>query len=66
MKKSRRPAPFFGLNDRMPVFLAILLGFQHSLAMLAGVLVTQRLLQIYLLIHEQYHTASDHCISCWI
>ncbi|KAG4428543.1 hypothetical protein IFR05_015977, partial [Cadophora sp. M221] len=38
MKKSRRPAPFFGLNDRMPVFLAILLGFQHALAMLAGVI----------------------------
>ncbi|KAL5316361.1 hypothetical protein ACEPPN_015406 [Leptodophora sp. 'Broadleaf-Isolate-01'] len=37
MKRSRRPAPFFGLNDRMPVLLAFLLGFQHALAMLAGV-----------------------------
>lgn len=38
MKKSRRAAPFFGLNDSMPVLLALLLGFQHALAMLAGVI----------------------------
>ncbi|KAK3385089.1 permease family-domain-containing protein [Podospora didyma] len=38
MKKSDRPPPFFGLNDKMPVFLALLLGFQHALAMLAGII----------------------------
>jgi uric acid-xanthine permease len=38
MKKSGRPAPFFGLNDKMPMFLAALLGFQHALSMLAGVI----------------------------
>lgn len=38
MKRQRRAAPFFGLNDRMPVFLALLLGFQHALAMLAGII----------------------------
>lgn len=38
MKKARRAAPFFGLNDRMPVLLALLLGFQHALSMLAGVI----------------------------
>jgi xanthine/uracil permease len=38
MKKERRAAPFFGLNDRMPLLLALLLGFQHALAMLAGVI----------------------------
>jgi len=37
MKKARRQAPFFGLHDSMPVVLALLLGFQHALAMLAGV-----------------------------
>ncbi|GAB7362994.1 hypothetical protein MBLNU230_g3288t1 [Neophaeotheca triangularis] len=37
MKKARRAAPFFGLYQPMPVFLALLLGFQHALAMLAGV-----------------------------
>lgn len=38
MKKSQLASPFFGLNDKMPVFLALLLGFQHALAMLAGVI----------------------------
>ncbi|KAI1393063.1 Xanthine/uracil permease [Hypoxylon trugodes] len=38
MKKSRRASPFFGLNDKMPVVLALLLGLQHALAMLAGVI----------------------------
>jgi uric acid-xanthine permease len=38
MKKSDKVPPFFGLNDRMPVVLALLLGFQHALAMLAGVI----------------------------
>ncbi|KND93597.1 Uric acid-xanthine permease [Tolypocladium ophioglossoides CBS 100239] len=33
-----RSSPFFGLNDRMPVVLAVLLGLQHALAMLAGVI----------------------------
>jgi NCS2 family nucleobase:cation symporter-2 len=36
MKKSRRAAPFFGLDDKMPIMLAMLLGLQHALAMLAG------------------------------
>lgn len=38
LRKQRQASPFFGLNDRLPVFLAILLGFQHALAMLAGVI----------------------------
>lgn len=38
MKKERRAAPFFGLNDKMPVFLGLLLGFQHALSMLAGII----------------------------
>lgn len=38
MRKSRRPAPFFALNEDMPVVLALLLGFQHALSMLAGVI----------------------------
>lgn len=38
MKKARRASPFFGLNDKMPVVLALLLGFQHALAMLAGII----------------------------
>ncbi|KPM44619.1 Uric acid-xanthine permease [Neonectria ditissima] len=38
MTKSTRASPFFGLNDKMPVFLGLLLGFQHALAMLAGII----------------------------
>jgi uric acid-xanthine permease len=38
MKKSLKPAPFFGLNDKMPILLALLLGFQHALSMLAGLI----------------------------
>ncbi|TVY49464.1 Purine permease [Lachnellula occidentalis] len=38
IKKSKRRAPFFGLQDSMPVVLSLLLGFQHALAMLAGVI----------------------------
>jgi hypothetical protein len=38
MKKPEQAAPFFGLNDRMPIVLAVLLGFQHALAMLAGII----------------------------
>jgi uric acid-xanthine permease len=38
MKKTRRAAPFFGLNDKMPLMLALLLGFQHALSMLAGII----------------------------
>jgi NCS2 family nucleobase:cation symporter-2 len=37
-KRQRRAAPFFGLNDKMPVLLALLLGFQHALSMLAGII----------------------------
>lgn len=36
-KKPAKTQPFFGLNSDMPLFLGFLLGFQHSLAMLAGV-----------------------------
>ncbi|KAG4221661.1 hypothetical protein PC116_g29863 [Phytophthora cactorum] len=38
MKRSRQASPFFGLNDKMPVVLAFLLGLQHALAMLAGII----------------------------
>lgn len=38
LKKEKRAAPFFGLNTNMPILLALLLGFQHALAMLAGII----------------------------
>lgn len=38
LRRKRQAAPFFGLNQKLPVFLALLLGFQHALAMLAGII----------------------------
>jgi uric acid-xanthine permease len=38
LRRERRAAPFFGLDDPMPVFLALLLGLQHALSMLAGII----------------------------
>lgn len=38
MRKSKQRAPFFGLQDSMPVVLSLLLGLQHCLAMLAGII----------------------------
>lgn len=35
--KTPTEPPFFGLNDRMPVLLGFLLGLQHALSMLAGI-----------------------------
>ncbi|KAF7716356.1 Purine transporter [Penicillium ucsense] len=37
-KRARKSAPFFGLDDRVPVVLALILGLQHALSMLAGVI----------------------------
>lgn len=36
-KRPPKTQPFFGLNSEMPIFLGLILGFQHALAMLAGV-----------------------------
>lgn len=38
MRRPRKAAPFFGLDDSMPVLLGLMLGLQHALAMLAGVI----------------------------
>ncbi|KIY68433.1 xanthine/uracil permease [Cylindrobasidium torrendii FP15055 ss-10] len=36
--KTRRQPPFYGLDDELPLVLAITSGFQHALAMLAGLI----------------------------
>ncbi|PHH61693.1 hypothetical protein CDD81_8038 [Ophiocordyceps australis] len=41
---ANRNSPFFGIDDSMPVLLALLLGLQHALAMLAGVITPPILL----------------------
>lgn len=68
MKKERRPVPFFGLNDRMPVLLALLLGFQHALAMLAGVITPPIILAnaAHLTPDQQRYLVSTSLIVCGI
>ncbi|KAI5777826.1 xanthine/uracil permease protein-like protein [Geopyxis carbonaria] len=70
MKKSRRAAPFFGLNDRMPVVLALILGFQHALAMLAGVITPPIILSgtggANLTPEHQQYLVSTCLIACGI
>lgn len=68
MKKARRAAPFFGLHDRMPVFLALLLGFQHALAMLAGVITPPIILSnaAHLSGSQQRYLVSTSLIVCGI
>ncbi|CCH45245.1 Uric acid-xanthine permease [Wickerhamomyces ciferrii] len=38
MKKNKVTQPFFGLDSSMPIVLGFILGLQHSLAMLAGII----------------------------
>lgn len=38
VRRRVQSAPFFALNQNLPVLLAILLGLQHALAMLAGII----------------------------
>lgn len=68
MKKDRRAAPFFGLHDRMPVFLALLLGFQHALSMLAGVITPPIILAnaAHLEPDQQKYLVSTSLIVCGI
>lgn len=37
ISKEPKTQPFFGLNSEMPIILGAILGFQHALAMLAGI-----------------------------
>jgi uric acid-xanthine permease len=70
MKKDPRAAPFFGLNDRMPVVLALILGFQHALAMLAGVITPPLIMSgqggVNLSAGEQQYLVSTSLIVCGI
>ncbi|KAF2847027.1 Xanthine/uracil permease [Plenodomus tracheiphilus IPT5] len=68
MKRERRAAPFFGLHDRMPVLLGLLLGFQHALAMLAGVITPPIILAnaANLTQDQQRYLVSTSLIVCGI
>jgi hypothetical protein len=62
--------PFFGLNDKMPIFLAALLGLQHTLAMLAGVITPALILSgaggVNLPTEVQQYLVSTSLIVCGI
>ncbi|KAF2501563.1 purine permease [Lophium mytilinum] len=68
-RKSVTP-PFFSLNDRMPVFLALILGLQHALAMLAGVVTPSLILGgpagVNLAPDQQQYLVSTALIVCGI
>lgn len=70
IKKIPRAAPFFGLNDKMPVVLALILGFQHALAMLAGVIAPPLIMSgqggVNLSTAEQQYLVSTSLIVCGI
>ncbi|KAJ0416707.1 permease family-domain-containing protein [Aspergillus carlsbadensis] len=66
MKKDPRPAPFFGLNEKIPVLLAFILGLQHALAMLAGVVTPPLILSSSLSLSTdlQQYLVSTSLIVC--
>lgn len=70
MKQSPNAAPFFGLHDKMPVVLAVLLGFQHALAMLAGVITPPLILSgeggVNLDVATQQYLVSTSLLVCGI
>lgn len=35
---TKNKVPFFGVNERLPLLLALVMGLQHSLAMVGGVI----------------------------
>ncbi|KAL2784535.1 uric acid-xanthine permease [Aspergillus keveii] len=66
MKKDPRPPPFFGLNEKIPVLLAFILGLQHALAMLAGVITPPLILSSSLSLSSdlQQYLVSTSLIVC--
>ena len=47
-RKHRRPSPFYGLEDNLPILIQIVTGLQHSLAMLGGLIVPPTVFANYL------------------
>lgn len=70
MGKGNASPPFFGLNDKMPMLLAAVLGLQHTLAMLAGVITPSLILSgaggVNLPAYLQQYLVSTSLIVCGI
>jgi NCS2 family nucleobase:cation symporter-2 len=60
--------PFFGLDSEMPIFLGMLLGLQHSLAMLAGIITPPIIISgiVSLDVTGQQYLVSASLIVCGI
>jgi uric acid-xanthine permease len=62
--------PFFGLDDKMPLLLAMILGLQHTLAMLAGVITPALIMSgsggVNLAPEVQQYLVSTSLIVCGI
>ena len=62
--------PFFGLDDKMPLLLAAVLGLQHTLAMLAGIITPALILSgaggVNLPVEMQQYLVSTSLIVCGI
>ncbi|KAI3406636.1 hypothetical protein KGF56_000482 [Candida oxycetoniae] len=46
LSKEAKVQPFFGLDSEMPIFLGAILGLQHSLAMIGGLVVPPILISV--------------------
>jgi hypothetical protein len=66
MAKTRKTSPFFGLNDPMPILLALLLGLQHALAMLGGIVAPPIIMAgaINLSVERTQYLVSTSLIVC--
>ena len=68
LTKTHQPVPFFGLNDKIPVLLAVLLGIQHGLAMLGGIITPPKQLASSMNLNDedQQYLVSTALIVCAI
>ncbi|PXF44752.1 putative purine permease [Gracilariopsis chorda] len=64
--RTATPSIFFSVNERLPIVVGLLMGFQHALAMVAGIITVPRLLAIDLSLEASdraYLTSSALTIS---
>ncbi|KAJ3126467.1 hypothetical protein HK098_007519 [Nowakowskiella sp. JEL0407] len=69
-KSKPKDPPFFGLNEKVPTLLAIILGFQHALAMMGGLVTPPIILSgaagLNLPVDTQAYMVSAALIACGI
>ncbi|KAI5450039.1 hypothetical protein NCC49_003801 [Naganishia albida] len=55
-RRHRKAAPFYGLHDDLPLLVTIIVGFQHSLAMIAGLITPPIIFANYLALDASYQS----------